>query len=159
MAAIIQPFERTARFAFFGAKTSVGLSSIAVSADPSDRRVVAVDANSAVHSFRWPPPYGRAPQVASARRHCLTQLPASDASKTSCLAIVPAPDNPRAMHVLSGGHFDGALCVADESGRTRVIQEDSRFSSGGARSRGEGRPWNCSSGRSERAPRRRGYPA
>jgi len=121
MAAIIQPFERTARFALFGAKTSVGLSSIAVSADPSDRRVVAVDANSAVHSFRWPPPYGRAPQVASARRHCLTQLPASDASKTSCLAIVPAPDNPRAMHVLSGGHFDGALCVADESGRTRVI--------------------------------------
>lgn len=115
----IQPFERILRRQLFGSQGSaLALSGIAVCGELSDRRVVAVDANSTVHSFRWPPLHGRAPQVTSARRHCSTQLPSSDSTKTSCVALVAAPDNPRAVHILSGGHFDGALCVAAETGRT-----------------------------------------
>ena len=105
-----------------GAHTGLALSGIGVCGELGDRRVVAIDANSTVHTFRWPPQAGREPQVASARRHCSTQLPASDSSRSACAALVPATDGSRAMQIVSGGHFDGALCIASEAGRTLHVE-------------------------------------
>ena len=54
----------------------------------------------------------------SARRHCSTQLPASDAAKKQTTALMPGGDSGRSVLVLSGGQWDGALCVSSEGGRT-----------------------------------------
>ena len=57
----------------------------------------------------------------SARRHCSTQLPASDAAKKQTTALMPGGDAGRSVLVLSGGQWDGALCVSSEAGRTLQV--------------------------------------
>mmetsp|Transcript_42211 Transcript_42211/g.96780 ORF Transcript_42211/g.96780 Transcript_42211/m.96780 type:complete len:532 (-) Transcript_42211:23-1618(-) len=107
---------------------ALALSAISVVGEPDQRRVLCVDGDSTVHCLRWPPQAARVPQVASARRHCSTQLPRSDSSKSACIALLDAtPLGGRGVFVLTGGHFDGALCISSESGRTvHVAMQHSR---------------------------------
>eukprot|EP00965_Chrysotila_dentata_P127435 4214157-Pleurochrysis_carterae.AAC.1 len=83
------------------------------------RRVVAIDARSTVHTFRWPPPPGRAPPIASSRRLCSTQLPVSDASKSACTALLCGGDGGRGVAVVTGGHWDGARAKRTRRGCSR----------------------------------------
>jgi len=108
--------------------TALALVALCVAGEHEHRRVVAVDAHGSVHSFRWPSPAGRAlPPVLSARRHCSTQLPASDAAKKQTTALMPGADSGRSVLILSGGQWDGALCVSSEAGRTlHVVEQHSR---------------------------------
>ena len=102
--------------------TALALVALCVAGEHEHRRVVAVDAHGSVHSFRWPSPAGRAlPPVLSARRHCSTQLPASDAAKKQTTALMPGGDSGRTVLILSGGQWDGALCVSSEAGRTLQV--------------------------------------
>ena len=104
---------------------ALALSAITVVGEADKKRALAIDASSTAHWFRWPPQAGRAPQVTSARRHCSTQLPASDSSKSSCVALLDAaPLNGSGVFVLTGGHFDGALCVSSEAGRTVHVHDE-----------------------------------
>jgi len=125
LSASCRPFVRVPLKLVATAQTGRGLalSALTVVGEPDGRRVLAIDASSTVHSFRWPPQAGRAPQVVSARRHCSTQLPASDSNKSACIALLDAaPLGGRGVYVLTGGHFDGALCVSSEGGRTLHVE-------------------------------------
>ena len=101
--------------------SGLALSALCVCGELEQRRVVAVDASSTVHSFKWPPAAGRAPAITSARRLCSTQLPTSDSAKSACCALLNNCDGGRSVVVLSGGHWDGALCVSSEAGRTLCV--------------------------------------
>ncbi|KAL3905561.1 MAG: hypothetical protein SGPRY_010871, partial [Prymnesium sp.] len=66
--------------------------------------MLCVDVACTLHSLRWPPQAQRGQQVASARRHCSTQLPSSDSNKSACIALLDAtPLGGRGVYVLTGG--------------------------------------------------------
>jgi len=98
---------------------SRSIAALCVAGDAEQRRLVGLDARSTVHSFKWPPPpSGRPPPTTSLRRQCLTQLPASDSARTCFSLFLAGGDGGRGAVVLSGGHWDGTLCVSSEAGKT-----------------------------------------
>ena len=98
---------------------SLAIAALCLAGDLAEqRRLVVLDARSAVHSFRWPPPASRGPVVSTMRRQCSTQLPGADSRKSRYSALLPGGDGGRGAAVLSGGHWDGTLCVSSEAGRT-----------------------------------------
>ena len=111
-----------------GAHSGLALSAICVVGELDQRRVIAIDASSTVHSFRWPPGGGRPPQITSTRRHCSTQLPASDSNKASCVALLDAAPLGGPARTLKEGAqiLGGRLLALDEAPLWRLPDEKRR---------------------------------
>ena len=84
--------------------------------------IVAVDSNATTHTFRWPVTHsaGRNP-VLSTQHASMLALPASDASKSSCSALLPSADG-RGCLLLQGGQIDGGLVVWRSEGGPPVAR-------------------------------------